>query len=836
MSNSESGKEEGVSSLSKTSDNMTNGCHFIPPNDGAHLSSQATNASEIQSNCVGTAGNSFNNENYLEGETYSDKTKEREATSFSNAATNNSAVGSGGHLSSSPNLANTTEGFSTDGIDGMGISNDESDKHFTLRFSIPIPQAGPRPTSSIHGSAYSTPGTFSISSRGCTSTAPSTAPSTCSLNSVSSSNDKGAVGNVGFASGPKGKTQNQPGNMNNTVVAASKQTATIQYISENSSNVGLSTVSGSSPTNTSSTNTGNNASNNNNVDRIDSALLSALYDPREKYGLLRLERTLIDFMNERTTGYIEVGGPNNSIVIGGQSGGRLASGLTNGAAQGQISTSNNIENEGRSGKQTSFQRLCLHRLADRFNIVRESASSASSWSTGISPSPSNGAVDDSRSSVTGIPLGSGPSVPGLIRLVKVKNSRIPQNLLIDLDVSSYQCTNSTDGSPHYAEASFGVEKGSENMKDLSDSLAATTLDNKSSVTFVKKQISQPRRKMMIMKRNNNSNGSLKSENSNDQKKTNKKNRNNLKGKNLSDKEKAYAEARARIFNESISTSENGETNEKADGNGAESNPSGARQAISASPSSSVAPSEVEEDSDQVSRAANTQSYGLYESTEVEIENSSTSTSRSFVRDTQNSQAVASATSGATSKVTWRNRRQEENDPDFWRGGNRGAGIYPQYPYGSAASSQTFVNGASPNVQSNGYSHHNMMPQHQYNPQVFYPSGSHSRLSYNTNTTSSGGHYSHGMSHSHSQQASNYYGNHNQANAYYSQQQQSQHHQMRQNYHHLNSGTGSSFVSASSNTHVGLYANAESSTGSSNNATGRRTGQILYNMEEFPALR
>ena len=54
------------------------------------------------------------------------------------------------------------------------------------------------------------------------------------------------------------------------------------------------------------------------------------------------------------------------------------------------------------GRQTSFQRCCLHRLADRFGIVRET------------------------------------NEQGMIRLVKVKESAIPSQLLIDLRPSDYE--------------------------------------------------------------------------------------------------------------------------------------------------------------------------------------------------------------------------------------------------------------------------------------------------------------------------------------------------------------------------------------------------------------
>ena len=172
------------------------------------------------------------------------------------------------------------------------------------------------------------------------------------------------------------------------------------------------------------------------VDRIDSALLSALNDPKERMGLLRLEKVLIDFMNDRSVMYMDVGGPNNSIVL----------------KEG----SNVLETN--RGRQTSFQRLCLHRLADRFNIVREAL-----------PSP----IDDYYTSVT---------TPSLIRLVKMNDSKIPERLLIDVDLSNdKKCDLETDSS----------------MRSLTNSLSAASL-NASAASDVKQE--KPRRKMKIMKR------------------------------------------------------------------------------------------------------------------------------------------------------------------------------------------------------------------------------------------------------------------------------------------------------------------------------------------------
>ena len=802
MPGSESGEQRAASEKQKVLFDASNDFNAINTEDVRSATSQGvTNFDQLIP--LNTDGNKFQ----FEAEPCIDVARGTDVEPLPNIVPNLAQ-----NLRSSTNEENRAESFMVGGINNIGTLGDGNEKNMTLRFSIPIPQAGPRPTSSIHGSAYSsTPGTFSISSRGCTSTAPSTVPSTCSSNnSVVSLNEKGVAGNG------KGQNMNRPnGSQPKQASSAQSQndSATITATSNLNETIVLGNDTGQSPT----------------IDRIDSALLSALCDPRERYGLLRLEQTLIEFMNERTTGYIEVGGPNNSIVIGGKNGGKFSSI----AASCQTGVGL-CENEIRIGKQTSFQRLCLHRLADRFNIARESASSLSSWSAGLSPTSTNTSADDTRACNSGLVTvpASGSSMPGLIRLVKVKNSRIPQNLLIDLDVSSYQRHDSRIGSSLHKEVHSGDRKP-ESVCNLSENFASISVDDKNSKPFHKKSNFKPRRKMKIMKRNNGSNNSLKSTNSNEQKNSKKKNRNNLKGKNLSDKEKAYAEARARIFNETQPNA-NGDIFEKIKQSReiesvsqiqTPTNMSTAvRQNTSASPESSVAPSEIEDDTEALSKVSFVSVNGLNETTEADIENSSTSTSLSFARDSQHAQAAASATSGAASKVTWRNRRHEENDPDFWRGFSR----HSQY-YGPSTSGQNFMNNSPNNVQANSYSHHGMMPQHHHSPQIYYPSGSHSRIPYNISTESNGGQYSQNLSQGHSQQTPTYYSNHSQSPAYY---HHSQHNQLHPNYH-INNG---SYVAASNSAHVSMYGNREVNSSTSNNVSSKRTGNIVYNMEEFPVLQ
>lgn len=218
---------------------------------------------------------------------------------------------------------------------------------------------------------------------------------------------------------------------------------------------------------------------------IDSALLAALRDNRERIALLRLEQAMIEFMNDRSCEFMDVGGPFNSVVVKGPSNcfgeERLAAAFESGA------------------RQTSFQRLCLHRLADRFNIAREQCHTP--------------------------PLNH----YGLIRLLKTLDSRIPKLKLIGIDLAEYDAQTLPQD----------VDNGT-TTKGLSDRLATVSIQDDHSRNPRKKKME----KVKIMKRNSSS--SLTGSNKNEK---NKKGSDKVRGrgKDISDKEKAYAEARARIF-------------------------------------------------------------------------------------------------------------------------------------------------------------------------------------------------------------------------------------------------------------------------------------------------
>jgi hypothetical protein len=268
---------------------------------------------------------------------------------------------------------------------------------------------------------------------------------------------------------------------------------------------------------------------------IDSALLAALRDPRERLGLLKLEQTLVDFMERQPQDtYLDVGGAFNSVIIS--------------PSLGVIGGSNN-QQAGKSA--TTFQRCILHRLADRFQITRDS------------------------------------NADGTIRLFKLGESKVPSRLLLNVDSSEYSLQQSLE-------------------KQL------TIEDNP---TFhqppQKKNQGKKNRKMKIMKRSDSSPAhSLQNKNTSA----------SQKKKNFSEKEKAYAEARARIFQ---------------------------REQLSAT--SAVFP------------LHNSVSDPSLYTAPLAVPSTTFSTEEEL--------APTGTDSTKPSKATFRDRRQEEADPDFQRGGS-----------------------------------------------------------------------------------------------------------------------------------------------------------------------
>jgi SUZ domain len=239
-----------------------------------------------------------------------------------------------------------------------------------------------------------------------------------------------------------------------------------------------------------------------NIDRkdlIDSALIAALRDPKERDALLHLETALVQFM-QSPAGWVEVSGPYNS----------------------QFWTGGDPPTNMKRERHSSFQRCVLHRLADRFWIIREPGQSM-----------------------------------GALRLIKVPNSAVPPVLLSHLTeievteaLSRINMAPLPLSPPPPAPSPFSYSFAASLIVPASTAVAATA---------------EPTTMKIIMKRTNSQptsmdddeklgpNGTGASNNSNN----NNNNNNNNSGKtstSISDKEKAYAAARARIFNEQPSTS------------------------------------------------------------------------------------------------------------------------------------------------------------------------------------------------------------------------------------------------------------------------------------------
>jgi len=443
------------------------------------------------------------------------------------------------------------------------------------------------------------------------------------------------------------------------------------------------------------------------LEEVDSALLSALCDARERKALFRLEQVIVDFMKDKSSASMEVGGAFNSIVLNQASGfGRSKSGeIPNGemSALYQQGLQDLQYQQQRGLRQTSFQRLILHRLADRFNILREQ----------INGNEGRGLVEMGHNH-----LGQPPSFsPGLIRLVKTNESCVPSRLLIDIDLSllinykNPRARNYGGGVIVNTNASNNVaftnnsncEDGA--LKSLAENVASTTLESSVIAVTSSSTSKKPSKKMVIMKRNSSS-GSANPENGKGKQKG------KARRKKLEDREKAYEEARARIFgingknntgggDGSVEKGERPSVPQSADAqdiaatplnschssfsveNDANSPTSSAAstgvtehiipsQLLSAAPSvdRSYPPSPEPPGGDRESAAASPSGVGSATEVETKRQLSSLSTP-----------APAAVTSGAVFKAVYRNRQQEENDPDF----KRRSDVRPSYvPYAAAS--------------------------------------------------------------------------------------------------------------------------------------------------------
>mmetsp|Transcript_12860 Transcript_12860/g.15083 ORF Transcript_12860/g.15083 Transcript_12860/m.15083 type:complete len:745 (+) Transcript_12860:200-2434(+) len=442
---------------------------------------------------------------------------------------------------------------------------------------------------------------------------------------------------------------------------------------------------------------------------VDAALLSALRDPRERVALLRLEQKLVEFANDPTLTQVEVGPGNGDSVVN-----NLAptSSTSSGTAEVEpnsgTSTSNAINRELQNmNLRTSFHRKCLHKLADRFRISRETTeNNAIRLMKGVdSRVPNkllidlpieNGCMSNGRSihtnqpnaqtgTVNGIiPISGGPVAPNGI----VSSSHAPQDRIGESNNSIIPIT---DGLSSIQLSSHGGGGGKKSRK-------------KEKIKIFKRSMAQKGSSGNLSMKDG-SNGDMNGSNSNRRK------------KNLGDKEKAYAEARARIFNSSSENSTNksnsaAQVNNTDDlsydrGHSDHTTPHTAAVAVpnyqdtngtfittgdrkcpphsaalgefyTASPQTfspvSDAPPPYSSSSVTTSTTATSatpSSASLHFCTlanAISTEPASASSANGpTTKNRASNSAPAAVTSGAASKVTWRNRQQEASDPDFQRG-------------------------------------------------------------------------------------------------------------------------------------------------------------------------
>lgn len=254
---------------------------------------------------------------------------------------------------------------------------------------------------------------------------------------------------------------------------------------------------------------------------VDSALLSALLndDMEECWALLRLEQILIEFVQNTTTGWMEVGGPYNSVILYASS--SKASDKPNAAETSDaMNPPNPVESSNINPgdvsiprlpqpppppqytfqQQTTFQRCVLHRLADRFNIIREPGRSSCHTSN-------------------------------MLRLIKMPNTYIPK-----MSLAEYY--------HKYIVPAQSIEDTGEGATDPTEGLMASMSLNDGDPDLGV----DPPTPLKIMKRASSQSSSKKSKDQ-DLKKSASITGSTLDS-NFEDKERAYAEARARIFQES----------------------------------------------------------------------------------------------------------------------------------------------------------------------------------------------------------------------------------------------------------------------------------------------
>ncbi|KAG7368367.1 SUZ domain RNA-binding domain protein [Nitzschia inconspicua] len=403
----------------------------------------------------------------------------------------------------------------------------------------------------------------------------------------------------------------------------------------------------------SNTSTAPNSSNESSgeEDVVDSALLSALRDPRERLALLKLEQVLIDFLEKQSDDpFIDVGGPYNSLVFSPSLGPIGDPSFLGGNSNSSTTTR----------PQTTFQRCILHRLCDRFRMTREKSYVSDGFGY-------------------------------YIRVVRGPDSTRPSRLLVDVPASEYVLPPSNvpvhDVPPSSMNGSASLTASFEQLGVTGSSADAVTSGTSNAPVPAKpsgSSSSKPK-KMKIMKRSGSSNASSGGDNKNSSKNSG----NNKQRNSLSEKERKYAEARARIFQQEESVSGDAD----------------------ASPFNDDTDSPVCRPTGNTSRTASNDSS-----------RSSSPTLTQPREQAANSVANASeqTLNQGRKKATYRNRQQEEADPDFRRGvavrvaaapvvaASWNAGAVPYYP--PTTTSQPVVGGRGYHPQKHSQQHQQYQQQ------------------------------------------------------------------------------------------------------------------------------
>ena len=397
-------------------------------------------------------------------------------------------------------------------------------------------------------------------------------------------------------------------------------TAPPDYYSSEADNINLN-VQNDAPTNTFVNSSDENVIISQGVEAdIDSALLAGMREPRERVALLRLENALLDFMKSDNE-WLEVGGPYNSIVL-------LPSNIKE--ENGNTIISPIITSCNANGyRQTSFQKCILHRLADRFGIIRE----------------------------------PGVLMFGSIRLLKLSRSAIPSRLLQDLEPADYNncSTHVYDSRQFYDNASPHNNKApaidNTQVNDVTRSLADTSLG------IVKDGANSniaKNRKIKIMKRppkDSQHNSDL----------NNAKNLLRKSSSELPEKEKEYAKARARIFQEETMTTDMERTSRAictSDLNVLANSEFLAETSNDSLPHSMKYEDRLELGKDNQARTLETTGRKVSNGSLHHLEPNMPISQHQGILEDQS--YVSSSLSALETKAVYRNREEEAADPDFRR--------------------------------------------------------------------------------------------------------------------------------------------------------------------------